>query len=79
MADYHVGTGEISGEIYAGTLSKDKTKWKDRTIVTDEAICAVRDHLVNKLTVENLKQYGYEWTRKDGKKVTLMISIVEDI
>lgn len=79
MADYHVGTGEISGEIYAGTLSKDKTKWKDRTIVTDEAICAVRDHLVNKLTVENLKQYGYEWTRKDGKKVTLIVSIEEDI
>lgn len=75
MADYHVGTGEISGEIYAGTLSKDKTKWQNRTLVTDEAVCAVRDHLLNKLAAENLKQYGYEWTRKDGKKVTLQVSI----
>lgn len=75
MADYHVGTGEISGEIYAGTLSKDKTKWQSRTLVTDEAVCAVRDHLLNKLAAEKLKQYGYEWTRKDGKKVTLQVSI----
>ena len=75
MGTYHVGVGEISGEIFAGTLSKDGKTWKDRTTVTDEAICAVRDHLLNGMTTENGEFYGYEWQRKDGKKVVLSVSI----
>ena len=75
MATYHVGAGEISGEIYAGTLSKDMKKWKNRTVVTDEAICAVRDHLVNKMTLEKQSSYGYEWSRKDGKKIVLSVAV----
>ena len=77
MAVYHVGASPITGEIYAGTLSKDLQSWKNKTLVTDEAICAVRDHLVNAMTIEHKDWYGYEWTRKDGKKVILSAAIKE--
>lgn len=75
MADYHVGTGEISGEIYAGVLTKDSKTWRNRAIVTDEAICAVRDHLINQMEQNKQDWFGYEWTRKDGKKVVLSIAV----
>lgn len=77
MAEYHVGAGEITGNIYAGTLSKDGKKWKDRTDVTDEAINAVRDHLVSQMDPKDTT-ISYEWKRKDGKKVTLTLAIKED-
>lgn len=75
MAIYHVGAGEISGEIYAGTLSKDLKTWRDRAVVTDEAICAVRDHLVDQMNREGRDWFGYEWSRKDGKKIILSIAM----
>lgn len=75
MADYHVGTGEITGEIYAGVLSKDSKSWRNRSTVTDEAICAVRDHLINQMKQNKQEWFGYEWTRKDGMKVVLSISV----
>ena len=78
MADYHVGTGEITGEIYAGVLTKDGKKWCNRSIVTDAAICAVRDHLINQANQNNQDWFGYEWSRKDGKKVTLALTIKKD-
>lgn len=56
MADYHVGAGEITGEIYAGVLTKNGKSWRNRSIVTDAAICAVRDHLINQM--EQSKQIG---------------------
>lgn len=77
MAEYHVGAGEITGNIYAGTFSKDGKKWKDRTDVTDEAINAVRDHLASQMGPQD-STIGYEWKRKDGKKVTLTLAIKED-
>ena len=75
MADYHVGTGAITGEIYAGVLSKDSKTWRNRSIVTDEAICAVRDHLINQMEQNKQEWFGYEWTRKDGRKVVLSLSV----
>lgn len=75
MADYHVGAGEITGEIYAGTLAKDGKAWRNKSIVTDVAICAVRDHLVNQANQNKQDWFGYEWSRKDGKKVVLSITI----
>ena len=38
MAEYHVGCG-LAG-IYAGTL-KNNNEWKNKSDVTDEALCAV--------------------------------------
>ena len=81
MTDFHVGAGEISGEIYAGTLSSDGTRWRQRSIVTEEAVAAVRDHLISKIPIESKEtpdvEYGYEWTRRDGKKVILLVKICE--
>lgn len=75
MAVYHVGAGEITGEIYAGVLAKDLKSWRNKAIVTDEAICAVRDHLINQANQNKQDWFGYEWSRKDGKKVVLSVVI----
>ena len=42
MAEYHVGCG-LAG-IYAGTL-KNNNEWKNKSDVTDEALCAVAQYL----------------------------------
>ena len=79
MADYHVSAGAFG--IYAGTLMLKKDNkpqmWRAKSDVTDEAICAVRDYMLSEcLNEKNGKvRGGYEWTRKDGKKVLLMIEI----
>lgn len=39
MAEYHIGNGFEN--IYAGTLTKDKRRWVNKSDVTDEAIAAV--------------------------------------
>ena len=75
MAVYHVGCSEITGTIYTGTLKKNGIEWLNKADATDEAIAAVRDHLTNKALQEKSNFYGYEWTRKDGKKVVLSVSI----
>lgn len=44
MANYHVGCG-ITG-IFAGTLNKTSTMWVNKSDVTDEAISAVAQFLL---------------------------------
>ena len=44
MAEYHVGCG-IAG-IYAGTLKPSSDKWRNKSGVTHEALCAVAQHLL---------------------------------
>ncbi len=44
MANYHVGCG-ITG-IYAGTLNKAGNMWVNKSDVTDEAIKAVAQYLL---------------------------------
>jgi hypothetical protein len=77
MAEYHVRTGMVG--IYAGTLNKAKTMWKNKTECTDEAINAVRDYMVGELLgglqCTKAKQSGYEWTLKDGRIVKLLVEI----
>lgn len=47
MAEYHVGCGAFG--IYAGTLnSKNKALWQNKSEVTDEAISAVAQYLLQK-------------------------------
>lgn len=77
MAEYHVGCGAFA--IYAGTLnSKDKHLWKNKTECTDEALCAVRDYMVQEclggLHGDKLTG-GYEWSLKDGRIVELRVTI----
>lgn len=78
MAEYHVGCGAFG--IYAGTLnSRNKNMWQNKTECTDEAICAVRDYMVSELLggfeCEKGTKNAYQWTLKDGRTVTLKISI----
>lgn len=78
MAEYHVGCGAFA--IYAGTLnSRNKNLWQNKTECTDEAIDAVRDYMVSELLggfeCKKCAESGYEWTLKDGRKVTLKVAI----
>lgn len=76
MAEYHVGCGVF--EIYAGTLDKrNPNLWKNKSVVTDEAIAAVRDYMVGTLLggLHNHKSSGWEWTLKDGRTVEMRITI----
>ena len=79
MAEYHVAAGVFG--IYAGTLMPKKDgkpqMWRNKSDVTDEAICAVRDYMVNECLNEKAGNVrgGFEWTRKDGKRVLLTVEI----
>lgn len=75
MAEYHVSVG-ISG-IYAGKTNKNGTEWLDKSDVTDEALCAVRDYLYDQAIIEDKTVWGYEWDKKDGKVVELIVKIKE--
>lgn len=69
--EYHVSCGAFG--IYAGTLMPNKELWRNKSDVTDEAIAAVRDYLFSEFIRDGKTQGGYEWTRKDGRVVKLMI------
>ena len=44
MAEYHVGCGAFG--IYAGTLKPNGIEWRNKTDVTDEAISATAQYLL---------------------------------
>lgn len=45
MAEYHVGCGAFG--IYAGTLEpRNKNLWRNKSDVTNEALCAAAQHLL---------------------------------
>lgn len=44
MAEYHVGCGAFG--IYAGTLNSKKTMWQNKSDVTNEALSAVAQYLL---------------------------------
>lgn len=78
MAEYHVGCGAFA--IYAGTLNKNKNLWQNKSEVTDEAIEAVRDYIVETELGgfdSEKKSGGYAWTLKDGRTVELYVTIKE--
>lgn len=73
MAEYHVGCG-FAG-IYAGTLKpKKKDEWLNKSLVTDEAIDAVRDYLFMNMKSGD-KTNGYSWKRKDGRTIDLVVRV----
>lgn len=45
MNTYNVGTGPLTGDIYAGKLDKVGRTWASRSVVTEQAIIAVADHV----------------------------------
>lgn len=81
MAEYHVGCGAFG--IYAGTLEpKNKSLWRNKSDVTEEAIEAVRDHMVMELlggfNCSKASSSGWAWKLKDGRTVELRVTIKED-
>lgn len=74
MPNYHVGCG-LAG-IYAGTLEPKNPKlWRNKSDVTDEAICAVRDYLMLEFITDDKTEGGYEWDTKDGRTVKLLLKV----
>lgn len=66
MAEYHVGCGVFG--IYAGTLDKDKRLFRNKSDVTDEAIRAVAQYLL-----ENKQGLRFEY---EGKTYVLNVKKV---
>ncbi len=59
MAKYHVGCG-ITG-IFAGTINKTGTKWVNKSDVTDEAISAAAQFLLEHEVTMNFKYQGKDY------------------
>lgn len=75
MPLYHIGCCPINATIYAGTINREGDLWVSQSDATEEALAAVRDHLMIKALGENSSYYGYEWTKKDGTVVELSVKI----
>lgn len=74
------GDGDYFWEHHSTKLAMEA--WNKRTNdaeVTIETICAVRDHIISKCLDEKAGKVegGYEWTGKDGKKVALIVKVVD--
>ena len=69
MTEYHVGCGAFA--IYAGTLnSRNKTLWQNKTEVTDEAVSAVAQYLLQE---NKVMRFEYK-----GKKYKLCVVEVDE-
>lgn len=68
MAEYHVGIG-FSGVIYAGTLTKDKKRWINKSDVTDEVVAAFWSWLQ-----EQYEEAAEEMELKEGQVIERTIS-----
>lgn len=69
MTEYHVGCGAFG--IYAGILNKNKTMWKNKSNVTNEALDAVAQYLL-------LEGIAMNFNYKD-KKYCLKVEKVNNI
>lgn len=67
MAEYHVGCG--IARIYAGTLNKKGNLWTNKSDVTDEAVSAVAQYLLER---EEALEFDYR-----GRKYRLAVSRAE--
>lgn len=78
MSEYHVGTSDLTGVIYAGKAKKQDCwiKWEDKREVTSEAINAVMSHMLMKIRPgENSKAYMN--TTIDGKYLRLKLEVAD--
>lgn len=67
----------LTNTLRIGRVGKERTRlleWEERE---DEILCAVRDFLCEKAKQNSSADFGYEWTRKDGKIVELRVLIKE--
>lgn len=74
MTDFHVKA--CDGGIVAGVLRKDGEFGKQHSVVTDEALIAVRDYLLCTLPEGN-NQRVLLWQGTEGVAVALTLTIME--
>ena len=67
MAEYHVGCGMFG--IYAGLLNKEQDKWRAKTDVTNEAMCAVAQYML-----ENDKEFHFSC---QGRQYRLVVEVIK--
>lgn len=70
MANYRVKVNE-DGMILAGSTTKTG-KFANSSVVTDEALSAVRDHLLI-VTQKEQKPMAYAWNYPNGKTIILKL------
>lgn len=70
-------TSVLTNTIYIGEVNKDETEFLEKEDRTDEVLCAVRDYMVGEFIIKDKNTGGFKWTRKDGKIVTLKISVTD--
>lgn len=65
MTEYHVGCGAFG--IYAGILNKNKTMWKNKSDVTNEALDAVAQYLLQENVVMDFNYKNEKYCLKVEK------------
>lgn len=75
MAEYHVGCG-LAG-IYAGTLKTNGIEWRNKSDVTEEAVCAVANFMYFMIP-DGEDSFGYRFKMRDGKHIHFKVEVIED-
>ena len=73
-----VACGLMNHSIYAQTVHNNVVDNSSTCDVTDMAIKAVRDYMVDSMLNKSYAKantFGYQWNRSDGKVVKLICSI----
>ena len=68
MPEYHVGNS-VFNNIYAGTLNKDKTKWVNKSDVTNEAIAAVFEWFMTHMEEEDIEEHSITYPSSEFELV----------
>jgi len=77
MAEYHVGTSDITGTIYAGRIKKEELgykEWITKSEVTNEAIDAVAFHMYLKVK-EGENGFAYMLKLRSGEYLRLKLEV----
>lgn len=75
MAEYHVRCGLC--DIYAGTLKSNGEEWRNESVVTDEAINAVAQYMLNKIK-DGETAFAYAMTH-NGKYLRLKLEVSDTL
>ena len=71
MNDIHVTC--LDGEIIAGILKDGDDELTDLNVVTEDALAAVRDWLLQ-MRPDDAEQVGFRWEKKAGGTISLVLA-----
>lgn len=82
MAEYHVGCGMFSGNIYAGTMAQPRKDglqmWRNKSDVTQEAIEAVMTHFITEMERDDKNKVQKAWGVRGGKTLKVTFELFAD-